>query len=123
MTLAEKQKAIEKNMKLLNLTYDEAKQVVEDDELIDKGGRCEWEPSVEEERAMRKATKLKVERKKTERKKPVKVADDDKIAIIQALNEVISANYTDVVVENAEKTISFSLNGANYSINLTKHRK
>ena len=123
MTLKQREEAIQKYMRLLRVSRAEAEQIVADDEIIDKGGRCDWEPSIEEEKAMRKASKLKVERKKTERKPREKVADNTKLEIISLINEVLAAKYEDVVVENAEKTINFVVNGDNYSINLTKHRK
>ena len=110
-------------MRLFNISKVDAIKMVEDDELIDKGGRADWEPSIEEEREMRKNSKLKVERKKTERKPREKVADADKTAIINTIYAALLGVAEEVVIENAEKTINFNLNGANYSINLTKHRK
>lgn len=123
MTSKQRQEAVEKNMRLLGISYAEAEQIVADDETIDKGGRCEWEPTVEEEKQMRKNSKLKVERKKTERKPREKVQDQTKIDIINTVFDALTQLSDDLAIENPEKTIHFTINGENYSLNLTKHRK
>ena len=41
---------IEKNMRALGISYEEAAALVDDDLAIDKGQRLDWEPSVEEEK-------------------------------------------------------------------------
>lgn len=123
MTNFERETKIAKYEKLFDCTREEAIKIIEDDELIDKGGRADWEPSVEEEKAMRKATKLKVERKKTERKPREKVVNDEKVNIINTVYAALLGSAEEITISNAEKTIDFVINGASYSINLTKHRK
>ena len=51
---------IEKTAKILSITFEEAAKVIEDDFIIDTGGRCEWEPSETEEKRLRKLGKLNV---------------------------------------------------------------
>jgi len=123
MTNIERENKIAKYTKLFDCTREEAIKIIEDDELIDKGGRADWEPSIEEEKAMRKVTKLKVERKKTERKPREKVVNDEKVNIINTVYAALLGSAEEITISNAEKTIDFVINGASYSINLTKHRK
>lgn len=56
-------------------------------------------------------------------KKPQKKADNDKKRIISALFEAIDAISDGAAVRNDEKYIDFVLNGAEYTVNLVKHRK
>ena len=51
---------IEKTARILSITPEEAAKVIEDDFIIDTGGRCEWEPSEAEEKRLRKLGKLNV---------------------------------------------------------------
>lgn len=108
----------------LGCSYEEACQVIEDDKIIDsKNGRCDWEPSIEEERAMRKATKLKVGRQeKGERKKVERKPDEVKENFIAALATYLEENYSNVAVTNAAREISFTIGEDSYSIQLIKHR-
>jgi hypothetical protein len=115
-----------KHMKLLGLSREEAEQVVADDELIDKGGRCEWEPSKEEEKAMRKATKLYVTSapKKTSTRTVTKKENPTKAKIVAAMAKALEAEFgIEVDVTNAEKMIAFALDGANFELNLVQKRE
>lgn len=56
-------------------------------------------------------------------KTPTKKADNEKKLIISALFEAIDAISDSAAVRNDEKYIDFVLNGAEYTVNLIKHRK
>lgn len=106
-----------------NCSYEDAVQVIEDDEAIDKGQRLDWEPTLEEEKEMRKATRLKVDRKpSTDRKPREREADNVKREIVAKVAEAMGA-YENVVVSNVEREVTFVIDGAEYSLTLTKHRK
>lgn len=116
MAYNEKQKMA---LRKMGLTEDEIKQAELDDEAIDKGKRLDWEPSVEEEREMRKLTKPKTERKKTSVKRE-KIADETKLKIMELVAQAL-AEY-DVSVANPETQLDFSVGTDTYSLKLTKHR-
>ena len=100
-----------------------------DDYRIDHGDRCEWEPTVEEERAARKANKIVGERApKSKAKAPVKrtrAEDPIKRSLIEALRETLAEyeGVSDLVITNPERVVAFALDGDNYEITLTKKRK
>ena len=106
-----------------NCSYEDAVQVIEDDEAIDKGERLDWEPTLEEEKEMRKATRLKVDRKPSGERKPrAREADTVKREIVAKVAEAMS-QYENVEIANVEREVTFVIDGAEYSLTLTKHRK
>ena len=106
-----------------NCSYEDAVQVIEDDEAIDKGERLDWEPTVEEEKEMRKATRLKVDRKPSGERKPrEREADNVKREIVAKVAEAMG-QYENVEIANVEREVTFVIDGAEYSLTLTKHRK
>ena len=106
-----------------NCSYEDAVQVIEDDEAIDKGERLDWEPTIEEEKEMRKATRLKVDRKPSGERKPrEREADNVKREIVAKVAEAMG-QYENVEIANVEREVTFVIDGAEYSLTLTKHRK
>ena len=64
------------------------------------------------------------EYKKGERKPKERKADDDKLMIMEIINDAIHDNLdSNCVIRNAEKYIDFIYNGNHYTVNLVKHRK
>ena len=53
---------IQELMDTLNISKEEALDLMREDAAINRGERLEWEPTVEEEKQMRKNSKLSVER-------------------------------------------------------------
>ena len=124
MTEMKREELIQKHIDLLGCSYAEAAQIVADDELIDKGGRCDWEPTVEEEKAMRKATKLVAERaKRTTPAKREKKENGPKRELIAMLAEALAANGVDASVTNVERVIAFEYAGEKFEVTLTQKRK
>lgn len=119
-----KEDKIKKNMKLLGLTYEEAKKVVEDDEIIDKGGKCEWEVELtpEQKKAQRKArlADRAVSEKKTTRKRE---PNEDKRAIMDLINNTLKDSCEDIMLVNVERELTFTYNGTAYKITLSAPRK
>lgn len=115
---------VERIMRSGHYSLEEATEIAIDDWRIDHGERCEWEPTVEEEKAMRKATKIVGERKKSvvpakrERKE-----DIAKIELIAILANALDGRGENVEVVNKERLISFMFGDESYEITLTKKRK
>ena len=80
---------VQEIMDTLNISKEEALDLIREDAAINRGERLEWEPTVEEEKQMRKNSKLSVERKrqKAQTKRERKV-DVNKKALITRLAEV-----------------------------------
>lgn len=119
--------AVERLMKSGQYSLAEATEIAIDDWRIDHGDRCEWEPTVEEEKAMRKATKVVGERKKSAA--PVKrerKEDEVKQALINLLAAALGDG--DLAVENVditnkERMIAFTVGEDSFEVMLTKKRK
>lgn len=115
---------VERIMRSGHYSLEEATEIAIDDWRIDHGERCEWEPTVEEEKAIRKATKIVGERKKSavpakrERKE-----DIAKIELIAILANALDGRGENVEVVNKERLISFIFGDESYEITLTKKRK
>lgn len=113
-----------KYMSLLNVSYDEALQMVIDDDTIDNGGKCDWEVELtpEQKKIVRKARmadrEVKVEKTKRTRK-----ADENKQEIIdyltRALDDIDGEN---IEVLNPEREIAFTRNGRQFKITLSSPR-
>ena len=116
--------AVERLMKSGRYSLAEAREIAIDDWRIDHGDRCEWEPTVEEEKAMRKATKVVGERKKSATPvKRVRKEDEVKQELIALLAEALGAYGEDVVVTNKERMIAFNVGEDSFEVMLTKKRK
>lgn len=64
------------------------------------------------------------EYKKSERKPRERKIDDDKLMIMEIINDAIHDNLdSNCVIRNAEKYIDFIYHGNHYTVNLVKHRK
>ena len=119
--------AVERLMKGGHYSLEEATQIAIDDWRIDHGDRCEWEPTVEEEKAMRKATKVVGERKKSAT--PVKrerKEDEVKQALINLLAAALGEgdlDVADIVITNKERMIAFNVGDDSFEVMLTKKRK
>lgn len=116
--------AVERLMRGGHYSLAEAREIAIDDWRIDHGDRCEWEPTVEEEKAMRKATKVVGERKKsTTPVKRERKEDAVKQELIALLAEALGAYGEDVVVTNKERMIAFNVGDESFEVMLTKKRK
>ena len=115
---------IEKLMRILGISEDEAKKLVEDDKKIDKGEKL-FELSKEQEKASKKArqadrkpTVYKFDNSKREKKK-----DAEKSEIISALvSSVENLGGSSIEITNAEREFIFHLNNIKYKIVLSKPR-
>lgn len=118
MTAQEKENEIQKNMKLLDLTREEAEQLFEDDHSD------EVLPEVAEMEKKAKALKRHYETGKKERKKSTRErkVDEDKKIILAEIAEVVAKIGTIQNIQT-ETEISFLYKNSEYSVKLIKHRK
>ena len=135
MKISEEQ--ITKMMQSLDLTREEAIELIEDDMEVDKMSTKECASDMtEEQRQAAKAVTITTGEKKKKSSTPVKrerKKDETKIAIISAIAKNLGSDcfygklgdidIEDLSVVKPEKEIVFTLNGEEYSITLTKHRK
>lgn len=113
-----KEQEIQKHMKVLGISREEAEQLWEDDhnDFIGEEG----------EEMTRKAKEIKRyergDKPKEKKKREVKL-DEDKVKIIDFLKRMmIDSDALNVFVKNPQKEITFQYNGCEYSLNLVKHR-
>lgn len=125
MTKEEKRK--EKALKLmatLDCSYDEAYQVVLDDEAVDKGEILPWDLTPEQLKESKKARQADRAKPKEKVKREKKV-NTVKQAIIAEMLEVFENNsrYTEVNVLNPERQIAFTLGDKKFEITLVEKRE
>ena len=118
---------IERNMELLDISREEATQMLEDDRRIDKGEKL-FTLTPEQEKASKEARQADRKKKTTvykfdtsKRKKP---ENKGKQAIITALTESVEKlGAENLDVTNNEREFFFELNGTKYKIVLSMPRK
>lgn len=118
-----------KMMKSLECTREEAIELLEYDEDVDKDRTTEYDLTEEQKKVAKKYTKA--DRKKTvnaygktvtRERKP----DEDKQIIIDLLYtalKVADDDFSNLEIANKEKLITFTYNGNDYKLDLVKHRK
>ena len=115
---------IQKLMKMLDLTEDEAKQLIADDEAIDKGEKL-FELSQEGkqvEKQMRQADRKVVDAygKTTKRERK---ADEDKAFLLNELFKAILPICGTYEIANGEREFSFTYHEKKYKVILSAPRK
>jgi len=124
---------ITKMMKSLDLTREEAIELIKDDMEVDKMSvkECTSDMTDEQKKAAKKATITTGEKKKTAPVKKERKKDNIKIEIISTIAQNLNRCYfdddsntvEDIAIIKPEREITFTINGEEYSITLTKHRK
>lgn len=112
-----------KYMKILNISYEEALQVVQDDDTIDNGGKCDWEVELtpEQKKIVRKA-RMADREVKMEKTKRTRKENPDKQNLIEKFREVLENETDEIEVLNPEREIAFIYNGTRYKITLSSPR-
>lgn len=114
---------IEKMMKNLGLTEQEAKELLADDAKVDKGQKMAFDLTPEQEKNAKKAratgTKKPTAYKFENRKRK---ENPEKRDILKALFELAEDCWDNAELVNPERQVDFHLNGNHYSITLTCHR-
>ena len=115
---------IQKMMKLLGCSEEEAREIVQADKAIDKGEKL-FELTPEQEKAAKKARstgtkKATVYNFDTAKKKRKECPD--KQHLVSLLAETLRAEVQDLEITNKERELIFKFNGADYRLTLAMPR-
>lgn len=123
-----KEDRIEKVMKSLDCSREDAIDVLKHDEIIDKGGRTEYDLPIEQEKLAKKMANAGTRKtpttynfNKRERKE-----NTTKSGIISALKDFLSVSELkceNVNITNKERQIAFSVGENDYELTLVQKRK
>lgn len=131
MELTPKDKAkVQKIMKLLDCTEEEAVDVIKTDNIIDKGGRTEYDLPIEQEKEIKKIYAVKdrmAKDKTTSQRGKVRAENLTKSGVISKLFEFLTENdeisFENVEILNKERQIAFRIGEDNYELTLVQKRK
>jgi hypothetical protein len=132
MTKKEKDKKekVEKIMRLLDCTEEEALDVIATDEIIDKGGRTQYDLSKEKEKEALKMSAVKDRKAKDQKENKrgkTRVENPTKSGIIAEIAEYLKENcgFTceNVEITNKERQIAFKCGENSYEFTLVQKRK
>ena len=132
MTKKEKDKKekVEKIMRLLDCTEEEALDVIATDEIIDKGGRTQYDLSKEKEKEALKMSAVKDRKAKDQKgnkRGKTRVENPTKSGIIAEIAEYLKENcgFTceNVEITNKERQIAFKCGENSYEFTLVQKRK
>ena len=125
----EYEQTIEKHIKLLGCTREEAIDIIETDKIIDKGGRTQYDLSKEEEKVAIKISGVSERKAKSADNKRGKVRAENptKSGIIAEIAEYLTENCgfatENVIITNKERQIAFKIGENDYEITLVQKRK
>ena len=125
----EYEQTIEKHIKLLGCTREEAIDIIETDKIIDKGGRTQYDLSKEEEKLAMKISGVSERKAKSADNKRGKVRAENptKSGIIAEIAEYLTENCgfatENVTITNKERQIAFKIGENDYEITLVQKRK
>lgn len=108
-------------MKSLDLTREEAIEMLADDEAIEKGEKL-FELSDEQKKVAKEMTSAGGGKHK-ERKPRERKVDDDKLFLILTIGDALCDVADGECPHKNETEINFSYKGNEYSVRLIKHRK
>lgn len=118
MTNLEKEQEIQRHMKVLGLTREQAEQLWEED----NSDYVSEEIAEMERKAKANRRYEQSDKPRAKVKREVKV-DEEKVKIINFLMRVLTdSDVSQLEVKNPQREIAFQLNGEDYSLTLTKHR-
>lgn len=123
------EKLIEQNMKLLDISREEAIQMLEDDKAIDKGKRMDFDLDEKTEKEMLKQAHKGKKKKQTvyNFNKRQRKENPTKQSVISALKTFLeeseSLNCENVDITNKERQIAFSIGDDKFELTLVQKRK
>lgn len=128
--MATKQQKIENLMKRLECTEEEALDIIKNDDIIDKGGRTEFDLPIEKEKEIKKmyAVKDRMAKDQTSNKRgKVRAENLTKSGVIAKLFEFLNENeeisFENVEILNKERQIAFKIGEDNYELTLVQKRR
>ena len=122
----EYEQTIEKHIKLLGCTREEAIDIIETDKIIDKGGRTQYDLSKEEEKLAMKISGVSERKAKSADNKRGKVRAENptKADLIKFLFESLTEyDCQNLNIVNKERQIAFSVGDNDYELTLVQKRK
>jgi hypothetical protein len=118
---------IERIMRTLNVTAEEAKQILAEDRAIDRGERMDFDLDPEAEKLAKKMANVgtrKTSDQPTERKRK---ENPTKASIIAELAKFLAESSENacenVEITNKERQIAFKIGGNDFELTLTQKRK
>ena len=120
---------VEKLMRLLDCTQEEALDIIEKDKIIDKGGRTEFDLDKEKEKLAKKMANVDTHKKVTVYKwdKKPRKENPTKAGIIAELAQFLEKNSENacemVTITNKERQISFKIGENMFELTLVQKRK
>ena len=120
---------VEKLMRLLDCTQEEALDVIEKDKIIDRGGRTEFDLDEEKEKLAKKMANVDTHKKATVYKwdKKPRKENPTKAGIIAELAQFLEKNSENVcemvTITNKERQISFKIDENMFELTLVQKRK
>lgn len=112
-------------MRVLNLTYEEAVDLIKCDRAIDKGEHMDFDLSKEQEKEVRKMVKKETMSGGTKKYTRERKVNEPKKAFIEDLAEWLnnSETYENVEVLNAERQVKFTIGEDTFELTLVQKRK
>ena len=124
MTQKEFEKRVARLMKLGRYTLEECKQLVLDDEKVDKGEPLPWDLTKEEKANQKKAlsTGTRVQKEPAKR---TKKDNPTKKSIIEEIVAMLNANdsYSEITVVNSERQVAFTVGESKFELTLVQKRE
>lgn len=114
---------IQRQMKIYKISYDEAKQLVEDDIKVDKGEPLEWDLTSEQKKVQKQALKTGTRQVK-EKVKRERKENPTKKNIICEIAELLNKGevYSNVEITNSERQIAFTVGESKFELTLVQKR-
>ena len=126
----DKKAKVQKIMSLLECTEEEALDVIETDEIIDKGGRTKYDLSKEQEKMAMKMSAVKERKAKdqtTSQRGKTRAENPTKGNLISKIYEFLTENADlgceNVEILNKEKLILFKIGENTFELDLKQKRK
>lgn len=113
------EKQIEKLMKSLGCSREEAIEVIKDDEAIDKGEKL-FELTDEQKKAAKQMTTTGT-KKRTAVKRERKI-DENKAVVMDILTDALVDNEIAITAQKTEGELDFTYNGEKFTLKIIKHR-
>lgn len=121
--MSKREDNIQKLMKLRGYDYETAKQIVLDDEAVDKGEPLPWDLTPEQKKVQKQARQADREVGKTEKRAKTVKENPQKAQLIADLAKFLEQNVENVEILNKERQISFDFGEEKYELTLVQKRK
>lgn len=110
-----------KSVEILGCSYEEAYQMVLDDEVIERGEPLPWDLTPEQQKSIRKVRSAPRTNNGPPKKRTHEV-NNDKLGLMKNLMDSITSD-DEIIVLNNEREFEFKYNGVKYKVTLSAPRK